>query len=1220
MKRRARNTFRAAVCALLTLATAAVVSAAPATAAQPSDPGPAALPSAVPSAITPAVNDGRVFAIAQTGNTMVIGGTFSSVGGQTRNRVAAFNKSTGALASFAPNVNGDVNAVIPGPTANTVYIGGAFTQVNGVAAQFLALLDLTTGSAVATFKPVAFDFGFVNDLALRSNRLYVAGVFTKAKGVSHAGLVTLNPTTGALDPFMGVQLTGHHNDTGSGSQGWVGASDIDVTADGHTMVVIGNFKLANGQLRNQVALIDLTGTTAVLANWATSGYAPYCFSWAFDQYVRGVSFSPDGSYFVVNATGGGNPGTLCDATARFATDINNSNAQPTWVDQTGGDTVWGVTVTNAAVYVGGHNRWENNPNGVDRPQTGAVPRAGLEVFDPNTGRPFAWNPGRLPLGVSVFAFLATPEGVWLGSDTDYIGHYTYKRPKLAFFPYAGGYTPASTTVAGLPGNAYLAGSKGTGPTNVLYRVDAGGPAIQALDNGPDWAADTTDPSPYRNSGSNAASWSPGAAQTASVPVTTPNAVFDSERWSPSDNPPMQWSFPVAAGTPIEVRLYFANRYSGTSGIGQRVFNVKLDGTTVLNQYDIVADVGDQTGTMKPFDITSDGTVNIDFSHVTENPLIDGIEIVRTDITPPPPVAADNLAKVAFDGTTATGSAASNQGIDFGNWRGAFLVGNRLFYGYTDGFLYSRTFDGTTFGAAVKINPYHDPAWANTQTGDGDTFDGALPTFYGQIPNLTGMVYAQGRVYYTLFGDSNLYSRWFSPDSGIIDETTVPSTSSVSFSTADGMFVAGGKLYYASRIDGNLRSVTFSGGTVSGSPSVVSGPAVDGVNWTNRALFLAAGAPAPNQAPVAAFAPTCTGLACTFSSAGSTDPDGTISSYAWTFGDTTTGTGPSPSHTYGAGGTYSVRLTVTDNDGATGTVTHTVAVNSPPTAAFTTTCTALTCSFDASGSTDADGTITSYGWAFGDTTTGTGKQPPAHTYSAAGTYPVTLTVTDSGGATGSVSHDVVVQAAGTGVRFVAAANAGGGNATVKALTLPASASVGDTALLMLTSTSTSTWAGPSGVSGWTAVGTYTTGTVTTSVWTKTVAAGDPGASVQFTSSAFSHASADVLVYSGVATPAVAAVAQSGDASQTSHLTPMATAGAGDWVVSFWGDRSTATVGWTAPAGTTMRDSSTDTGTLTVQALVADSGGPVPAGSYGGLTATSAPATSRTAMWTIVLNAA
>ena len=85
---------------------------------------------------------------------------------------------------------------------------------------------------------------------------------------------------------------------------------------------------------------------------------------------------------------------------------------------------------------------------------------------------------------------------------------------------------------------------------------------------------------------------------------------------------------MPAGTNLQVRLYFINQYPGTAGVGQRVFDVAVE-DQVLNDYDIVADVGDRVGTMKNFNVTSDGNVNIDLSHVVENPLVNGIEIDRS---------------------------------------------------------------------------------------------------------------------------------------------------------------------------------------------------------------------------------------------------------------------------------------------------------------------------------------------------------------------------------------------------------------------------------------------------------------------------------------------------------------------------------------------------------------------------------------------------------------
>lgn len=84
----------------------------------------------------------------------------------------------------------------------------------------------------------------------------------------------------------------------------------------------------------------------------------------------------------------------------------------------------------------------------------------------------------------------------------------------------------------------------------------------------------------------------------------------------------------------------------------------------------------------------------------------------------------------------------------------------------------------------------------------------------------------------------------------------------------------------------------------------------------------------NLAPAASFTHSCTDLACTFDGTGSSDTDGTIASYAWTFGDGNSGTGATPSHTYGAGGTYTVTLTVTDNAGGTDALSTSVTVTEP----------------------------------------------------------------------------------------------------------------------------------------------------------------------------------------------------------------------------------------------------------------------------------------------------
>jgi PKD repeat protein len=86
---------------------------------------------------------------------------------------------------------------------------------------------------------------------------------------------------------------------------------------------------------------------------------------------------------------------------------------------------------------------------------------------------------------------------------------------------------------------------------------------------------------------------------------------------------------------------------------------------------------------------------------------------------------------------------------------------------------------------------------------------------------------------------------------------------------------------------------------------------------------------PNQLPTAAFTSSAAGLKASVDAGASSDPDGSIASYAWEFGDGATATGVTASHTYAAAGTYTVKLTVTDNSGTTGTISHQVTVTAPP---------------------------------------------------------------------------------------------------------------------------------------------------------------------------------------------------------------------------------------------------------------------------------------------------
>jgi PKD repeat protein len=1081
------------------------------------------LVSPVPASWTPSAVDGSVQSIIQVGNTVIMGGDFTQVeaAGSTdvlsRPDILAFDATTGALSTtFLPQLDGEVEALIPSADGSSVYVGGQFHTVNGKATKSLTELSLSDGTTVKTFKTPSMN-GKVHDLRLAGGNLWVAGSFTTIGGVAQTALATVNPTTGAVTPYMQQQVAGTWNG------GTTTVAKIDVTPDGSRLVGIGNFTTVGGASRPQAFMLDLSGPSAQLANWQTNFYTSHCSN-SFDSYLRDLDISPDGSFMVISTTGayGGNT-SACDETSRWNLAATGSALTPAWTDYTGGDTTYAVAITGTAVYVGGHMRWQNNPFKGDSPGQGAVSRPGIAALDPVNGLPYSWNPTR-ERGVGVFDLLATDQGLWVGSDTDQIGDFAY-HGKIAFLPLAGGEVVAPTSTGVLPGHVYLAGSAQPTNPNILYRVDAGGPALPSLDDGPAWAEDDAAlTSTLHNTGGSIASYTCCAARGASLPDSAPTGLFNSERTDPSGGNEMQWHFPVPAGQHVDVRLYFANRSSTTSTVGKRTFDVTLDTTKVLTNYDIVADAGNATGVMKSFPVVSDGTVDVSFAHKINNPLISGIEIVRTDGPPPP--NADMVQNVGFSGTGVLGyQTMPATGISWHLARGATMINGTVYYGYTDGQLYSRTFDGTTFGPATAVNGMDQIT--------------PLTDFHTDVPNISAMFFDSGRLYYTLNGDSHLYYRYFTPESNVVGGLRFTASNGItgmSFAQASGMFVTGGKLYLATS-NGNLQQSDFVNGAPSGTGTVVSGPGIDGTTWSSRAMFLYApgGGTGSNQPPTARMSVDCQDLACTMTGDGSTDPEGLLSSYQWDFGDGNTSTQADPPHTYTSAGTYQVSLKVTDAGGLSDTTTQTVHV---------------------------------------------GSQTPGIAYVGSG--------------------------------------ASQGNATQRSVTIPSAAKPGDGMVLITTvAKDTVTATAPA---GWTQVGQTTSKSTTSTVWQRVATDTDVGSSVKVTYSAIAKSTLSLFAYSGTSTttPVLGLQGAGETASQAGHTTPtVPITDNRTWALSYWADNSSATTTWNLPAGVTSRSAVCGAGGGHICAAAGDSNGPVTGNQYGGLTATADSTGAKAVMWTILL---
>ncbi len=205
------------------------------------------------------------------------------------------------------------------------------------------------------------------------------------------------------------------------------------------------------------------------------------------------------------------------------------------------------------------------------------------------------------------------------------------------------------------------------------------------------------------------------------------------------------------------------------------------------------------------------------------------------------------------------------------------------------------------------------------------------------------------------------------------------------------------------------------------PVTLTITSISGAQRTSAAFNLVVVEPEENQPPVADFSASPQSgnppLEVMFDGSASTDTDGTIESYHWDFGDGNTESGILTSHVYTEPGTYTITLTVEDDEGDTGMVTQQVRVNAAPVADFSHTLTPVTgeapldVSVNAADSFDPDGQIVLYAWDFGDDTTVSGSDlvSTSHIYEFPGAYIISLTVTDNDGLSDSVSE--LVEAGG-----------------------------------------------------------------------------------------------------------------------------------------------------------------------------------------------------------------
>jgi hypothetical protein len=270
--------------------------------------------------------NGRVNAIALSGDTVYIGGSFTSVGGEPRSRLAAIDADTGRVTNWAPHVSRPVSALAV--SGNTVYAGGAFNKAGGKVHNYVAAIEASgTGQVIH-----AFDAGAdapVRALAASGGVLYLGGDFGTVNGQARSRLAQ-------------VDANGDLTSWAPAANGPVRALELS----GSRLYVGGEFSTISGQIRRNLAALN--ASTGAVVNWRPQFSRP-----VYDVEASGTS---------VYVAGGGAGGE--------GVAFRVSDARLLWSTQVWDGDFQAVAYLDGQVYFGGHFR--ELPDGTRRVRLLAV--------------------------------------------------------------------------------------------------------------------------------------------------------------------------------------------------------------------------------------------------------------------------------------------------------------------------------------------------------------------------------------------------------------------------------------------------------------------------------------------------------------------------------------------------------------------------------------------------------------------------------------------------------------------------------------------------------------------------------------------------------------------------------------------------------------------------------------------------------------------------------
>jgi hypothetical protein len=314
-------------------------------------------------------------------------------------------------------VNGKVNTVTFSPDCSVAYLGGSFTSIGGTAVKNIAAVSTSTGAVIPAFGSNAN--GQVETLLYYNGHILTGGYYTKINGSSSRYMTSLNPSNGTDDGFINLNISGNYQFPGVASNP-TRVYNQQLSHGGTLEMVEGDFTSVGGQARQQVFMLDLSGTTATVTGWNAPEFNTACnFNEAF--YAQAASWSADDSTIFVGTTGykpngtqaGSTPRTgPCDAALAFPS--TQATVSHSWINYTGCDSLYSTAADASTAYFGGHERWSQNPNGCDFAGPGAISAPGMEGLSPATGA-LTFNPTRAR-GLGADDMLITSAGLWIASD------------------------------------------------------------------------------------------------------------------------------------------------------------------------------------------------------------------------------------------------------------------------------------------------------------------------------------------------------------------------------------------------------------------------------------------------------------------------------------------------------------------------------------------------------------------------------------------------------------------------------------------------------------------------------------------------------------------------------------------------------------------------------------------------------------------------------------